>query len=127
MKILHENKFPVPKPIDFNRHIIIMQLIEGYPLTQVREVGDTQQVFDDIMNLMLNLANYGLIHSDFNEFNMMIDDNDKITLIDFPQMVSISHPNAEFYFDRDVQCIKDFFRRRFNFESETYPKFSDIK
>ena len=29
----------------------------------------------------------------------------EITLIDFPQMVSTSHANAEYYFDRDVQGI----------------------
>jgi RIO kinase 2 len=79
------------------------------------------------MNLIVQLASYGLIHSDFNEFNLMLSDDDKVTLIDFPQMVSISHLNAEFYFDRDVQCIRDFFKRRFNFESELYPKFSDVK
>ena len=85
------------------------------------------KVYDDIMNMIIHLGNYGLIHSDLNEFNLILSSKDKVTLIDFPQMVSTSHLNAEFYFDRDVQCVRDFFRRRFNFESETYPKFSDIK
>lgn len=127
MKALFDNGFPVPKPIDFNRHTVVMQLIPGYPLCQVHEVADVNQVYDDIMNLIVHLGNYGLIHSDFNEFNLMLNDKDKITLIDFPQMVSTSHLNAEFYFDRDVQCVRDFFKRRFNFESELYPKFSDLK
>jgi len=127
MKVLYDNKFPVPKPVDFNRHVIIMQLVPGYPLCQVHEVADKQQLFDDIMNLIVHLANYGLIHSDFNEFNLMLSDEDKITLIDFPQMISTSHLNAEFYFDRDVKCMRDFFKRRFDFESDTYPKFSDIE
>ena len=30
------------------------------------------------------------------------------------------------YFDRDVQCIRDFFKRRFSYESHLYPSFSDI-
>ncbi len=124
---MYENGFPVPKPIDFNRHLVVMQLVKGYPFCQVHDIEDYQQVFDDIMNLIVQLASYGLIHSDFNEFNLMLSDDDKVTLIDFPQMVSISHLNAEFYFDRDVQCIRDFFKRRFNFESELYPKFSDVK
>jgi RIO kinase 2 len=126
-KALYDNGFPVPKPHDFNRHTIVMQLVPGYTLCQIHEVDDQQQLYDDVMNLILQLASYGLIHSDFNEFNMILDDNDKITLIDFPQMVSTSHLNAEYYFDRDVQCMRDFFRRRFNFESENYPKFSDIQ
>ena len=79
------------------------------------------------MSIIIRLASYGLIHSDFNEFNLMISDDGKITMIDFPQMVSISHLNAEYYFDRDVQCIRDFFRRRFDFETDVYPKFVDIQ
>ena len=31
------------------------------------------------------------------------------------------------YFDRDVQCIRDFFVRRFSYESELYPKFADVR
>ena len=31
------------------------------------------------------------------------------------------------YFDRDVQCIRDFFLRRFSYESELYPKFADVR
>ena len=49
------------------------------------------------MELIVKLANHGLIHGDFNEFNLMLDVNDSITMYDFPQMVSISHPNAEWY------------------------------
>ena len=30
------------------------------------------------------------------------------------------------YFDRDVQCIRDFFKRRFSYESHLHPSFSDI-
>lgn len=28
-------------------------------------------------------------------------------------MVSVDHPNAQFYFDRDVDCVRTFFRRRY--------------
>lgn len=41
-------------------------------------------------------------------------------------MVSTSHLNAQDYFDRDVQCVRDFIRRRFNYESEDYPRFSEL-
>lgn len=49
------------------------------------------------MELIVKLANHGLIHGDFNEFNLILDKDDHITMIDFPQMVSTSHPNAEWY------------------------------
>lgn len=127
MKALYDRGFPVPKPVDYNRHAVVMELINGYPLCQVREVADAAGLYSEIMELIVKLANHGLIHGDFNEFNLMVDDNDHVTMIDFPQMVSTSHPNAEWYFDRDVKCVRDFFIKRFNYESELYPTFKDIK
>ncbi|XP_076853686.1 serine/threonine-protein kinase RIO2 [Brachyhypopomus gauderio] len=127
MKALYDRGFPVPKPVDYNRHAVVMELINGYPMCQVREIQDPASIYSEVMELIVKLANHGLIHGDFNEFNLMLDDSDHITMIDFPQMVSTSHPNAEWYFDRDVKCIRDFFIRRFNYESELYPTFKDIK
>lgn len=43
-------------------------------------------------------------------------------------MVSISHPDAARYFDRDVDCIKRFFSRRFGFTSDAPgPSFDDAR
>ena len=74
-----------------------------------------------MMNMVVDLARHGLIHGDFNEFNLIFNDaNRTFTLIDFPQMVSTSHENAEGYFDRDVECVARFFRRHFSYEREVW-------
>ena len=62
---------------------------------QIRELQDPPGLYSEIMELIVKLANHGLIHGDFNEFNLMLDDTDHVTMIDFPQMVSTSHYNAE--------------------------------
>jgi len=126
MKVLHDRHFPVPKPIDFNRHCVIMELIQGHTLCQVHSVQDVGQLYSDLMDLIVKLAEHGLIHSDFNEFNVMLTSDDKPVLIDFPQMISTSHQNAQWYFDRDVTCVREFFRKRFSYESELFPKFEDV-
>ncbi|KAF2351709.1 RIO2 kinase winged helix domain N-terminal [Trinorchestia longiramus] len=123
MKALYDRGFPVPEPIDVNRHCVIMELVNGYQLHQVHDVASPAQLYSDLMELIVQLANNGVIHSDFNEFNIMVSDEDKPIIIDFPQMVSTSHENAKMYFDRDVQCIVTFFKRRFGYESELYPDF----
>ncbi|KAM8705891.1 hypothetical protein ACLKA7_010224 [Drosophila subpalustris] len=126
MSALYDRGFPVPKPIDFNRHCVLMELVNGWPMTQVHELLDVPQVYDDLMNLIVRLGNSGVIHGDFNEFNLMLTDEGKPILIDFPQMMSTSHENAEFFFERDVTCVREMFRRKFAYESEDYPKFSDL-
>ncbi|KAI8065724.1 RIO1 family-domain-containing protein [Gongronella butleri] len=122
MKVLHENGFPVPEPIDYSRHCVVMELIDAFPLRQIDEVADPGKLYNELMSLIVKLAQYGLIHGDFNEFNILIKSNGDPILIDFPQMVSIDHINAEYYFNRDVECIRTFFRRRFAYESKLFPR-----
>ncbi|KAI9928295.1 hypothetical protein ASPWEDRAFT_26625 [Aspergillus wentii DTO 134E9] len=150
MKALGENGFPVPEPIAQNRHTIVMSLIDAFPLRQISEVPRPDVLYSELMDMIMRLARFGLIHGDFNEFNLLIkeieDPNAKgkapaneeggesqnlqlvPILIDFPQMVSIDHQNAEMYFDRDVNCIKRFFKRKLKFVSdEPGPFFADAK
>lgn len=142
MKALRDNGFVVPEPIAQNRHTIVMSLVDAFPMRTISSVPHPEKLYSELLNMILRLAKYGLIHGDFNEFNILIEektepsssvDSDappKITLkpvlIDFPQMVSIDHSNAEYYFNRDVDCIKRFFERRFHFVSdEPGPFFKD--
>ena len=56
------------------------------------------------MDLIVRLASSGLIHGDFNEFNILIRrSTGEPVVIDFPQMVSTSHTNAEWCVSRHGQ------------------------
>jgi len=170
MKVLWENGFRVPEPLAQSRHTVVMEMVDAFPLRQIQSVPDPAGLYAELIQIVLRLARFGLIHGDFNEFNILLREdevqrpetqkletpateagadertqkgqpqdrrrenasNPSITLtpviIDFPQMVSIDHINAEMYFDRDINCIKRFFERRFNFVSdEPGPSFADAK
>ncbi|XP_002164445.1 serine/threonine-protein kinase RIO2 isoform X1 [Hydra vulgaris] len=127
MKALYDRGYPVPRPVDFNRHCIIMELMDAFPLYQVNELANPGAIYNDCMNLIVQLASFGLVHCDFNEFNLMLETGNKIKVIDFPQMVSTSHVNAAMYFARDVDCIRIFFKKRYGYETDTYPTFSEIE
>lgn len=45
MEICYKNQFPTPKPIDWNRHAIVMSMVDGFTLCSVQELGDTEGVF----------------------------------------------------------------------------------
>ncbi|KAL2070783.1 hypothetical protein VTL71DRAFT_13809 [Oculimacula yallundae] len=143
MTALKENGFPVPEPLAQSRHTIVMSLIDAFPMRQISSVPDPASLYAELIAMIMRLAQYGLIHGDFNEFNILVKEemkketvDDETTetliltpiLIDFPQMVSVDHANAEYYFDRDVNCIKRFFERRFHFTSDAKgPHFKDAR
>lgn len=76
------------------------------------EVNDVEALYDELMNLIVRFADSGVIHGDFNEFNIILADDEKPVIIDFPQMLSTEHVNAEMYFERDIKCVKEFFKKR---------------
>ncbi|KAL9653740.1 hypothetical protein ABK040_012802 [Willaertia magna] len=124
------------KEYAFMKAIYDTGVYSSYPLYQVKEMKHPRYVFRQCIDLIVKLAQYGLVHGDFNEFNLLIKPmSEKIVVIDFPQMISTSHPNAEFYFDRDIICIHTFFEKRFSYiikpDDEEYdiyfPKLSEIK
>jgi RIO kinase 2 len=101
------------------------------------------------LNTLVKFAKYGLIHGDYNEFNLMVNqEGTKLTVIDFPQCISVKHPNAKAYFDRDVECVFKYFdnlaeksyhenmkdrvegaesEERFNAEDYPVPQLDDIE
>ena len=117
MKALHAHDFPTPTPIDQNRHVVVMSRVSGFPLAQIKsgKLEGAEEIFMNCIAILRRLAEHGLIHCDFNEFNLMIDDNRKITLIDFPQMVSTGHENAAELLERDINCLIKFFAMKMKF------------
>jgi RIO kinase 2 len=127
MKVLHEAGFPVPTPIDHNRHAILMSVIPGCPLLNIRELGHPTDVLDKIISLAVRLAENGLVHSDYNQFNLLVSNDEHVYVIDFPQMVSIDHPHAQEFYERDMRCIIEYFYKKFKVEADGMPNLSEIE
>jgi len=49
-----------------------MELITGPTLSHVSNLADAAALYDKLMKLIVRLGSYGLIHGDFNEFNVML-------------------------------------------------------
>lgn len=128
MCALHERGFPVPRPLGHSRHIVVMELVDGVPLNQLMAIGRPKKVAQDLLDVIERLARHGLIHCDLNEFNVIVSEDEHATVIDFPQMVSTQHPDAENLFERDVVGVVKFFEHKFEVPREELriPKLADI-
>lgn len=96
MKVLYDHGFPVPTPIDQARHCVVMSYVDSRPMRAVHSVPDVAGLYGELMEMIMRFARAGLIHGDFNEFNILIKRKTyEPIVIDFPQMVSTRHENAE--------------------------------
>ena len=112
MQLLYSHDFPCPVPIEQNRHGILMSFVNGFPLYKIKQLEDPRMAFDKLLKLLIRFAENGLVHGDYNEFNLMVDDNYKIYVIDFPQMMSVDDENAEACFRRDFECLVKYFNKK---------------
>lgn len=89
-------------------------LVNGHAI-QVINLEDPGSVFEEMVKIMCDMVRVGLVHCDFNEFNVILRPEDTLIAIDFPQMVSISHANARALFERDLNCIIRFFEKKMGY------------
>merc|ERR1712139_245950 len=177
-------------------------MIDAVPMYTIRDMPNPQAVLERLMRLLIRLGRAGIVHGDFNEFNLLIgedpkeawylpkkvdgvvvlvdedgastrwratndnlhadtsglayrkskDINDeqggilvwgrsvvgfdagdwvkipkkKVTLIDFPQIVHLTHLNAREFFDRDVRSTCEWFRKKCDLIAEEYPSFDQV-
>lgn len=130
MTILYTNGFNVPKPHDQLRHMVVMEWIDGMCMKHMKTHPNPKKLYLELMKFIVKLANYGLIHCDFNEFNIIVlnkpePGKPEFIVIDFPQCVSIDHPDARAYFDRDVEGVRKFFEKKFRYVPEHDPTMLD--
>lgn len=102
----------VPKPLAYSRHAIVMSVIEGTEL-KFAELKDPAPILREILrNIRMAYCKVGLVHSDLSEYNILVKANGQLLVIDWPQSVDVSHPNAGDNLRKDISnVIKGFTKK----------------
>jgi len=104
----------VPLPIAQNRHTVVMALINGPNLNHCR-VDEPEEVLDEILTNAAIAYREGIIHADLSEYNILMEEG-RCVIIDWPQWVATTHPNAMSILERDIDNILTFFNRKYNLQ-----------
>ena len=114
LKKIYELKLNTPKPITFNRHVVLMSYLRGKELAYCTSIPNPRKIFKSIIKqIRIIFEKAGIIHGDLGEFNIVIDENENILIIDWIQWVSINHPNAKKILERDITNLCDYFRKKY--------------
>ncbi|MCW4022981.1 MAG: AarF/UbiB family protein [Candidatus Bathyarchaeota archaeon] len=117
LKLLYPQDVSVPKPIMQNRHIVVMSMIEGVELFHNPELEDANVTYKQILNnVKTAYQKVNMIHGDLSPYNIIVQPNQGILIIDWPQNVSINHPSAKELLERDLRNVITYFQRKHNLE-----------
>jgi len=118
---IYKLKLNTPKPIGFNRHIVVMSYLRGKELAYSHHIKNPSKVFNKIikqMKIIYQKAN--IIHGDLGEFNIVLDHKENILIIDWLQWIPSDHPNAKSLLERDIENVCNFFKKKYHVESNLY-------
>lgn len=111
-------KLNTPKPIAYNRHIIVMSYLRGKELVYYKRIKNPLKIFRRIIKQIKTIyQKEHMIHGDLGEFNIVLSERGQILIIDWLQWVPSDHPNAKTLLERDIINICNFFQKKFNIES----------
>jgi RIO kinase 2 len=99
-------------------HCVVMNRIDGLRLVNIHELEDPKITLQNILHDIGTAYKYNMINSDLSEYNVLLDSKNNIWIIDWPQVVSRSHPNAADLIKRDVYNIVNFFNKRFDLRED---------
>ncbi|WP_410765999.1 serine/threonine-protein kinase Rio1 [Haloferax sp. DFSO60] len=105
----------VPNPIAVERNVLVMELVgqaddRARRLSEVN-VENPQTAFEVVREYMRRLYRAGLVHGDLSEYNLIIHEGE-LVVIDLGQAVTIHHPNAVSFLERDCRNVAKFFSRQ---------------
>ena len=130
LKIAEEAQVSAPKPYYFKGNVLAMQLIgdDGVPSPILKdiEIENPERVLDEIIENMKRLYSANLVHGDISEYNILIKDGMPF-LIDIGQGVSLGHPKAGEFLERDVTNILYYFKKTYRVERNQEKVVSQIK
>ncbi|QCJ47351.1 serine/threonine-protein kinase RIO2 [Haloprofundus sp. MHR1] len=114
---------PVPRPVDQNRHAVVMEKLPGVELARAK-LPDEQAVgvLDLVLRELVVAYGLGYVHADMSEYNVSVSE-DGITIFDWPQAVDTDHDNAAEFLERDVRNLVGYFERKY---PQSMPESVDI-
>ena len=118
LRTLHAVGADVPQPHEMSENAILMGYIgdaasAASTLNSIRlDPREVRPLFERILHNIEIMLVHGIVHGDLSAYNVLYWEG-RITLIDFPQVVSPgSHRSAYQIFSRDVARICEYFARQ---------------
>jgi len=103
----------VPRPVDHNRHAVVMELVDGVELARAAlEPDQVVPVLDLVLAQVARAYGKGFVHADMSEYNVFVND-EGVVVFDWPQAVPTDHANADELLERDVGNVLGHFERKY--------------
>lgn len=113
LSLLKRYGIPAPKPLAYHKNLLMMSYIgtSSTPAPMLKDSNaDFENTFGQVRKGMVSMyKDAKIVHADMSEYNILYY-RKKAYILDLGQAVSIEHPAADYFLERDVTNIVRFFK-----------------
>jgi RIO kinase 1 len=106
----------VPQPLAVERNVLVMEYL-GTEADRARRLSEVtlenpETAYEVVREYARRLYDAGLVHGDLSEYNVVVDEDDELYVLDLGQAVTVHHPNSREFLERDCYNVATFFNRQ---------------
>lgn len=113
---LKQTKMNISTPYFRAMHSIVMHRINGIRLIDYKHLQNPKEILNKIFDQIKIAYEENIVNGDVSEYNIILDENNNIWIIDWPQAVTLDHPNSNFLIKRDINNVIRFFKRKYDLQ-----------
>ncbi len=91
----------VPRPIALSHHAVVMEHSGGTELYKLN-LENPEECLEIILEEVAVVWGKGIVHADLSAYNVLVCEDGEMVIIDWPQSVSRTHPQALELLERDL-------------------------
>ncbi len=106
----------VPRGIAWNRNAVVQEYIPGIELYRIRDLPTqvAERVLSDVVEtIKIAYHKVGVVHGDLSEYNILVSNEGREYIIDWPQYVYREDENADDLLRRDLYYVARYFSKKY--------------
>jgi RIO kinase 2 len=107
----------VPRPVALSHHVLVMEHMGGTELYKL-DLENPEECLDIILEEVAVAWGKGIVHADLSPYNVLVGGEGEIVIIDWPQAIIRSSPQAPELLERDLKNVVSHFQRKYRLDFE---------
>lgn len=115
---LHARGVAVPGPIARERHVVVMEYLDGEIVAEAKEVLNPDLVLDAALEIVRAAYREGYVNGDLSTYNLFVTRDERVLIIDWPQWTPKDQKGSTERLKEDLTNLTTWFERKYGIRRE---------
>lgn len=108
----------MPGPIARERHVVVMEYLDGEIVAEAREVLNPDLVLDAALEIVRAAYREGYVNGDLSAYNLFVTRDERVLIIDWPQWTPKDQKGSTERLKEDLTNLTTWFERKYGIRRE---------